>query len=155
MFPRPPVPPSQPRQPSDCPMPQFQQAPSGAVREAISAKIPTHLVPYELITAAAVGLNYGAEKYAPRNFELGLPLSVHLNSIDRHTRALMAGEVVDGESGIPHVFLLASSIAMLAHNYMQGVCAQDIPPKTVQQACVSDLARSAQMHAQQAANIRG
>ena len=155
MFPHPSGHPRRTSPPSDCSMPQFQQAPSGAVREAISTKIPTHLVPYELITAAAVGLNYGAEKYAPRNFELGLPLSVHLNSIDRHTRAMMAGEVVDGESGIPHVFLLASSTAMLAHNYMQGVCEQDIPPKNGPQACVSDLARSAQIQAQQAANRRG
>ena len=122
---------------------------TGAVRDALTSKIQTHLVPFELIAFAAIGLNYGAEKYAPRNFEQGLPLSAHLNSIDRHTRALMAGENVDTESGLLHVHLLASSVAMLAHNWHNAVCEIDIPPKTsLAAAAVSDVARTAVYHLQ-------
>ena len=122
---------------------------TGAARDALTSKIQTHLVPFELIAFAAIGLNYGAEKYAPRNFEQGLPLSAHLNSIDRHTRALMAGEVVDTDSGLLHVHLLASSIAMLAHNWANGVCENDIPPKmSLAAATVSDVARTAVYHLQ-------
>ena len=129
---------------------------TGAARDALTSKIQTHLVPFELIAFAAIGLNYGAEKYAPRNFEQGLPLSAHLNSIDRHTRALMAGELVDSESGLLHVHLLASSIAMLAHNWLNGVCENDIPPKThPNTAAVSDVARAAVYHLQDGlANLR-
>ena len=129
---------------------------TGAARDALASKIQTHLVPFELIAFAAIGLNYGAEKYAPRNFEQGLPLSAHLNSIDRHTRALMAGELVDSESGLLHVHLLASSIAMLAHNWHNGVCENDIPPKThPNTAAVSDVARTAVYHLQDGlANLR-
>ena len=129
---------------------------TGAARDALASKIQTHLVPFELIAFAAIGLNYGAEKYAPRNFEQGLPLSAHLNSIDRHTRALMAGELVDSESGLLHVHLLASSIAMLAHNWHNGVCENDIPPKTSPNAAaVSDVARAAVYYLQDGlANLR-
>ena len=127
-----------------------------ATRDALTSKIQTHLVPFELIAFAAIGLNYGAEKYAPRNFEQGLPLSAHLNSIDRHTRALMAGELADSDSGLLHVHLLASSVAMLAHNWHNDVCENDIPLKTNHApAVVSDIARASMYHLQEGlANLR-
>ena len=104
-------------------------AASGAMRDGIATKIPSHLVPFELIAAAAVAFNYGAEKYAARNFEKGFPLSSLLNSVDRHTRDMMAGEVMDADSGLPHYCMLAASVGMLCHNIMQGVVVYDIPAR--------------------------
>lgn len=92
---------------------------TGAMRESISTKIDTTLVPYELIVSAAIGLNYGAIKYTSRNFEKGLSYKSLCGSIERHNKAIMDGEFIDSSSGIPHYTLLASSIAMLCHNIMQ------------------------------------
>lgn len=105
----------------------FNKAKSGAERESIGTKIDTSLVPYELVMAAAVGLNYGAEKYSERNFEKGLPASILLGSIERHCKALMDSDHIDKDSGIPHFCLLASSVAMLCHNVLQAVMEDDRP----------------------------
>ena len=101
---------------------------TGAMRESIGTKINTVLVPFELITCAAVGLNYGEEKYGARNWEKGLNMSDLLNSVDRHNRAIMAGAYYDEDSGLPHHMLLASSVAMLAASIERGIAAFDIPP---------------------------
>jgi len=107
----------------------FPSRETGAQRASINSKIDTSLVPFELIAMAAVGLNYGAEKYAPRNFEQGLHMSDLLNSIDRHNRALMAGEWTDEDSDLAHIALLASSVAMLCHNVVSGTVVRDIAPR--------------------------
>lgn len=67
----------------------FGMSASGAMRESIGTKISTHLVPYELTLAAAVGLNYGQEKYDARNFEQGMLATSLLGSIERHNKAIM------------------------------------------------------------------
>lgn len=103
----------------------FATAPTGAMRESIGTKTQTHLVPYELILCAAAGLNYGANKYTPRNFERGLSYLDLCMSIERHNRAIMDGEIYDSDSGLPHECLLASSVAMLCHNILQGVIVDD------------------------------
>lgn len=96
---------------------------TGAERESIGLKIDTSLVPFELIAAAATGLNYGAMKYSRRNYELGLTDVELLNSIDRHTRALMAGEEIDADSGLPHGVMLASATAMYTACKFRGTMA--------------------------------
>ena len=124
-------------------------APSGALRASIGTKIDTKLVPYALICYAAAGLNYGADKYSPRNFEKGFPLSSLLMSIERHMRALMNGEEYDsGVNGsqLPHVVMLASSIAMLCENHESGSLEIDIIQRQygVPHRTVTDTARVAQ-----------
>ena len=112
---------------------------TGAMRESIGTKLPVNLVPYELIIAAALGLEYGKDKYAARNFEKGLSYTDHIESIKRHAFALEAREELDEDSGLPHYVLLASSAAMLCHNIIQGVVIDDRPvPK--QGSTISDLA---------------
>lgn len=98
---------------------------TGARRDAIATKVNTDLVPYELILCAALALNYGAAKYAPRNFENGLSYKSLCGSIDRHNRAILDGEEIDEDSGFPHHMLLAASIAMLCNNVEQGVIIDD------------------------------
>ena len=111
---------------------EYQARETGAVRESINTKIDTSLVPYDFICAVAVGLNYGAAgKYPARNWERGLNLSDLLNSVDRHTRALMAGESVDYSSQLPHHILLASSAAMLVASIMRGITHYDLPTPVV------------------------
>lgn len=126
----------------------YEAEATGAVRESINTKIDTTLVPYELTACAAIGLNYGAEKYDARNFEKGLSYRTLCGSIERHNKALLDGEDYDAESGLPHVVLLASSIAMLCHNWMQGVVIDNRPiPKAG--VNVSELAKMAQTYLDQ------
>lgn len=122
-----------------------------AVRDNLATKLPTHLVPYELILAAAIGLEHGARKYSAHNYQKGLPLSSLYGSVERHLRAMMAGEVTDDDSGLPHYALLASSVAMLMHNIMTGRAIDDIEPsmRTVSAAAglvhlsISDMSTTA------------
>lgn len=106
---------------------KYGMSANGAMRENIGTKIDTALVPYEAIVAMAIALNYGADKYAERNFEKGLSYRQLCSSIERHNKAIMDGEELDRDSGLPHFTLLASSIAMLCQNIMQGVVIDDRP----------------------------
>lgn len=101
---------------------------TGAMRESIGTKIDTTLVPHDFICAVAAGLNYGAKKYTPRNWEKGLAMTDLLNSVDRHNRAIMNGEHMDRASGLPHMVLLASSTAMLVSSMIRGIAIEDRPP---------------------------
>lgn len=113
------------------PVKEFGRSETGAMRESIGTKIRTHLVPYELVVAAALGLNHGEKKYDARNFEKGLSMLDLTGSVERHNKAIMDGEYIDEDSGLPHFVLLASSVAMLCHNIMQGSVVDDRPvPKT-------------------------
>lgn len=124
----------------------YETSLNGAMRESIGTKIRTHLVPYELTVAAAVGLNYGESKYAARNFEKGLSMLDLLGSIERHTKAMMDGEDIDDDSMLPHYVLLASSVAMLCHNIMQACYVEDRP--------VAKLGVSVSMVAKAAAHMQ-
>lgn len=48
-------------------------------------------------------LMYGAEKYAPENWKKGLDMKEILESMQRHLCSLLDGEVIDPESGLPHM----------------------------------------------------
>lgn len=125
--------------------PKHPSRANGAMRASIGTKIDTTLVPYEHIVAAAVGLNYGAEKYVERNFEKGLTERDLLGSIDRHTRALMAGEKMDNDSGLPHYILLSSSVAMYTALEMRETVIRDLPPKSISPVNVGNVANQGQL----------
>lgn len=48
-------------------------------------------------------LEFGAIKYAPFNWQKPMPTTEILESMQRHLAALMDGEEVDKESGLPHM----------------------------------------------------
>lgn len=76
-------------------------------------KLPMHLVPADAISALASVLEYGASKYAERNWELGAKYSVPYSSLMRHLLAWWGGEDRDGESGLPHTHHILMNAAML------------------------------------------
>lgn len=122
----------------------YHSTKTGAQRQSIGTKINTDLVPYELIVSAAVGLGLGKIKYSSRNFEKGLSYNSLLGSVERHYKAILDGEERDVDTGIPHYMLLASSVAMLCHNIMQGVIIDDrADPKQCNQN-IADLSETAQ-----------
>lgn len=48
-------------------------------------------------------LEFGALKYAPKNWQKSMPLDEILNSMQRHLAAIMDGEEIDSESKISHM----------------------------------------------------
>jgi hypothetical protein len=64
---------------------------------ALESSIPRS----ELFGIASV-LEFGARKYEPRNWELGLPFSKCFAPAQRHALRLDLGELLDPESGLPH-----------------------------------------------------
>ena len=71
--------------------------------------------------------SYGKEKYAPWNWAKGMPWSVPLACAARHLRAMIEGEVVDAESGLPHRGHVYCNICMLlvyADTFKEG---NDLP----------------------------
>ena len=48
-------------------------------------------------------LEYGATKYAPKNWQKGLDRTEVLESLQRHVCKLFDGEEIDAESGLHHI----------------------------------------------------
>jgi hypothetical protein len=61
----------------------------------------------------AHGFGYGKRKYAEWNWAKGMPWSVPLACATRHLLALIRGEAIDPESGIPHRGLVFCNVVML------------------------------------------
>lgn len=77
---------------------------------------------YDLITPFALEqlatvLSKGAEKYAERNWELGMRWSTVIASLERHLQAFKNGEDFDKESGLLHISHLLTNAAFLAEYY--------------------------------------
>lgn len=72
------------------------------------------LVPQSALLPMVAVLEYGAEKYAPHNWMKGLKVTEICESMKRHLDAFMEGELVDSESGLPHVGHIQCNAMFLA-----------------------------------------
>lgn len=84
----------------------------GAVR-LNEGKRPMHLVPVSTINAIADVLNYGMKNYEERNWERGFNFSIPYACAMRHLTKWWAGEDLDDESGLSHLYHVQCNIAML------------------------------------------
>ena len=87
---------------------------NGAFRDD-NGKPPIHLIPPDVILRLARVYQYGAKKYAPRNWEKGMDWSRMYDSAMRHLLAFWNGEDLDPESGLPHIDHALWNVAGLAH----------------------------------------
>jgi hypothetical protein len=82
-----------------------------------AGKAPISLIPTEYILGTAAVFNFGGQKYGLHNFRSGLAHSRCLDAAMRHICAILAGEEIDAESGLPHVYHASCSLAM--YDYMR------------------------------------
>lgn len=66
-------------------------------------KLPLDLLDPLALEGLAAVLQFGAKKYASHNWRGGINWSRLLAALLRHTFAILRGEVVDPESGLPHI----------------------------------------------------
>lgn len=94
------------------------------------SKLLFQLIPPEAEEALARALSYGTKKYAPRNWEKGLPWSETIGSLRRHLNAFMKGETHDDESGLLHTDLLICNAAFLCTMVARRPDLNDLPWST-------------------------
>lgn len=92
-------------------------------------KLPFHLLPPELLTAITTVLDFGASKYAPRNWEAGMDWSRVFSALQRHMWAWWAGEDKDPETGKSHLWHAACCIAFLV-TFEERKTGKDDRPKS-------------------------
>jgi len=68
-----------------------------------NGKLDWSLIDYKALTPMIRVLMFGSKKYTPDNWKKGMPREQILNSAMRHLTALMDGEEIDPESGLPHI----------------------------------------------------
>lgn len=110
---------------------QYNTAPTGALREALGVPYFRQL-PLEALAAGAASLEYGAEKYAHRNWERGLPWQQMIDSLRRHLddfeRRCDYDDGPDG-SGMHQVCMIMASAMMLSASVIRKIGEDDRLPK--------------------------
>lgn len=76
-------------------------------------KIRMELLPPELLAGTAAVLTFGAEKYGERNWELGMDWGRPYGALLRHMNAWWAGEALDQETGLSHLWHAACCLSFL------------------------------------------
>lgn len=79
-------------------------------------KVSLVLEAREAIEGIAKVMEHGAKNHGRKNWRAGdgLPMTEVLDSLTRHTLAVLSGEDIDEESGLPHVDLIATNGLMLS-----------------------------------------
>lgn len=77
-----------------------------------NGKAPINLIPVDYILGTAKVFEFGGKKYGLHNYRLGLAHSRCLDAAMRHILAILGGEEIDPESGLPHIHHAACSLAM-------------------------------------------
>ena len=88
-------------------------------------KPATHLIAPEMITALGEILEFGAAKYAPRNWEYGMAWSRPFSALMRHMWAWWRGEGTDPETGKSHLWHAACCLMFLIAYEQRGVGTDD------------------------------
>ncbi len=80
--------------------------PKGKAMRFNENKLQWSLVDWKAMEPMVRGLMFGAKKYTPDNWKEGLENKDVLDCLMRHLLALYNGELIDEESGVPHIGLL-------------------------------------------------
>lgn len=105
-------------------MPVTQHTPGVKFDEG---KMPWHLLPPDVMEAILQVLDYGAVKYAPRNWEKGMAWHRPFSALMRHMWAYWRGEDYDKETGFLHTAHAACCILFLLGYQLRGIGEDDRP----------------------------
>lgn len=83
------------------------------------------LIPPELLIEMGKVLDYGAKKYAERNWEKGFAWGRAHAAAMRHMAAWSRGENLDPETGLPHLAHAATNMAFLLAFQLRNVGTDD------------------------------
>lgn len=92
-----------------------------------TGKDPWHLLPWDAARCIVKVLNFGAGKYAPRNWEHGMDWSRPFSALQRHLTAWWEGEHADPETGYSHLWHAGCCIVFLIAFEIRGVGTDDRP----------------------------
>jgi hypothetical protein len=92
-------------------------------------KAPWNLFPWEAAEEVAKVLQYGATKYAPRNWEKGMQGSRLWSAALRHMIAYHSGQDRDPESGLLHLAQAACNLLFLLTYHLRGMDRFDDRPR--------------------------
>lgn len=96
-------------------------------RKDDSGKEPWHLAPWDAFRAIVCVLRFGADKYAPRNWEKGMAWSRPHDALIRHVTAWWERDPADPESGMSHLWHAGCCIVFLIAYEMRGIGTDDRP----------------------------
>lgn len=95
-------------------------------------KAPMHLLCPLAMEGIANVMGAGAKKYAPHNWQKGMAWSKVIACLLRHIFALMRGEDLDKETGLPHVDHIGANAMFLCNYYRNHKALDDrYSPTTV------------------------
>lgn len=96
-------------------------------RKDDQGKLPYDLLPPELLEGTAAVLRFGANKYAPRNWELGMAWSRPFAALMRHMWGWWKGEKADPETGMSHLWHASCCLAFLIAYEQRKIGTDDRP----------------------------
>ena len=80
-----------------------------------SGKLKWSLVDFDCFEDMVNVLEFGAKKYAAWNWKKGLKVTEVIESMQRHTNAILRGENIDPESNLPHIGHIQCNTMFLAY----------------------------------------
>ena len=95
-------------------------------------KDPWDLAPWDSFRAIVEILDFGARKYAPRNWEKGMDWSRCYSACIRHLTAWWEGQDKDPETGKSHLAHAGACIVFLIAYEIRGVGKDNRPHKAIE-----------------------
>lgn len=93
-------------------------------------KAPMHAVPPQVLLELGLGMYYGGFKYGDFNYRAaGVRASIYYDATLRHLFAWWEGEDLDPDSGLSHITMAMTSLAVLRDAMMNRMGADDRPPR--------------------------
>jgi len=87
-----------------------------------SGKTMWHLLPHDVIEGIAKVMTFGAEKYSEDGWKnQDLEIKRIYSAMMRHYTAMLNGEDLDPESGLPHAYHFATNATFIAYKNTQEV----------------------------------
>lgn len=109
----------------DCPPGTHALADLDPAQKHDAGKPRLDLLPFDALEQVGAVLDYGAKKYAARNWEKGLAWGRLLGAALRHLGAWARGANLDAESGLPHLAHAACCVLMLLASVTRGIGTDD------------------------------